>query len=217
MRPKLSVIVSFALLISVTTGFAQNTAQIVDGDTVTQDGITYRLHGIDAPEYGQKCGNSPCGKLAVEAMAVLARGKRLECDNRGSDGYGRTIAVCHADGLDIGAEMVRLGQAWAFVRFSDDYLALEALARTEGIGVWRGEAVAPWVYREQRWSSAQAQEQDAPEGCPIKGNISQNGRIYHPPWSPWYSRTQINTGTGERWFCDEGEAVKAGWRAPKWR
>ncbi|MEM7470267.1 MAG: thermonuclease family protein [Pseudomonadota bacterium] len=91
--------------------YAQDTARIIDGDTVEQDGITYRIHGIDAPEFGQKCGRSPCGKLAVEAMAVLAEGKRLECESLDQDGYGRTIARCYADGLDIGAEMVRLGQA----------------------------------------------------------------------------------------------------------
>lgn len=28
---------------------------IVDGDTLKLSGITYRLHGNDAPEHGQKC------------------------------------------------------------------------------------------------------------------------------------------------------------------
>ncbi|MDA8746648.1 thermonuclease family protein [Litoreibacter sp.] len=214
MRNLVLALIGLALPIA---GVAQETAHIIDGDTIEQDGVTYRIHGIDAPEYGQKCGSSPCGKLSVEALAVLAEGKRLECESLTEDGYGRTIARCTVDGLDIGAEMVRLGQAWAFVRFSDDYVPQETLARAEGVGVWRGEAVAPWIYREQRWDKAKAVEQDAPEGCPIKGNISQNGRIYHPPWSPWYKRTKINTSKGERWFCDEGEAVQAGWRAPKWR
>ncbi len=54
--------------------------------------------------------------------------------------------------------------------------------------------------------------------CPIKGNISKTGeRIYHTPWSPWYSRTKINEATGERWFCDESEAAAAGWRAARFR
>jgi hypothetical protein len=145
---------------------------------------------------------------------AYAEGKRLECVGIEEDGYCRTVAKCHADGLDIGEQMVRLGQAWAFVRFSDDYVKQETLARAERIGVWRGKAVAPWDYRAQRWNTAC---QEAPDGCPIKGNISKSGKIYHPPWSPWYSRTKINTRKGERWFCDEGEAVAAGWRAPAWR
>jgi hypothetical protein len=52
--------------------------------------------------------------------------------------------------------------------------------------------------------------------CPIKGNINSKGeRIYHTPWgSRNYDRTKINTAKGERWFCNEAEAVAAGWRAP---
>ena len=45
------------------------------------------------------------------------------------------------------------------------------------------------------------------------GNISKNGNIYHPPWSPWYTKTKISTEKGERWFCSEREAIDAGWRA----
>jgi hypothetical protein len=52
-------------------------------------------------------------------------------------------------------------------------------------------------------------------GCLIKGNISQNGRIYHVPGSPSYRSTKIDESSGERWFCTEAEAQAAGWRAPK--
>jgi hypothetical protein len=56
----------------------------------------------------------------------------------------------------------------------------------------------------------------APPGrCPIKGNISQNGRIYHVPGSPSYDGTKIDESAGERWFCSEAEARAAGWRAPQ--
>jgi hypothetical protein len=55
-------------------------------------------------------------------------------------------------------------------------------------------------------------------GCPIKGNINDEGEhIYHTPWSPWYSRTKINETKGERWFCDEAEAMAAGWRPARFR
>jgi len=51
--------------------------------------------------------------------------------------------------------------------------------------------------------------------CVIKGNISENGRIYHVPGSPSYDRTKIDESKGERWFCSEAEARAAGWRPPK--
>ena len=55
-----------------------------------------------------------------------------------------------------------------------------------------------------------------PENCRIKGNINMETgeRVYHTPDSPWYARTEIDTGSGERWFCTEREALDAGWRAP---
>ena len=54
-----------------------------------------------------------------------------------------------------------------------------------------------------------------PGGCQIKGNISQNGKIYHVPGSPFYEQTQIDTSKGERWFCTEAEARAEGWRRPR--
>ena len=82
-------------------------------------------------------------------------------------------------------------------------------AQAEKRGIWQGPAQPAWEFRTQKWSVASKR---APEGCPIKGNISDNGRIYHTPWSKWYARTKINTAKGERWFCDEAEAIAAGWR-----
>ncbi|MEM6939163.1 MAG: thermonuclease family protein [Pseudomonadota bacterium] len=155
---------------------AQDVASVIDGDTIEQNGITYRIHGIDAPEYGQNCGDRPCGRQAVDAMAVLAEGQRLDCVELEQDRCGRSITKCSIGGVDIGAAMVSTGNAWAFVRFSDYYLAEEAQARAEGLGIWQGDATPPWVYREQRWNDASS---EAPEGCPIKGNISQNGKIDH--------------------------------------
>ena len=67
------------------------------------------------------------------------------------------------------------------------------------------------MFRHKRWEVA---AQKAPQGCPIKGNISENGRIYHVPWSRDYAKTRIDTAKGERWFCSEKEALEAGWRPP---
>jgi hypothetical protein len=50
-------------------------------------------------------------------------------------------------------------------------------------------------------------------GCDIKGNINSKGeRIYHMPGGEYYAATQIDVGSDERWFCDEAEAMAAGWR-----
>ena len=50
----------------------------------------------------------------------------------------------------------------------------------------------------------------------IKGNIGSGGdRIFHTPESGFYSRTQIDEDSDERWFCTVEEALGAGWRAPQ--
>lgn len=132
----------------------------------------------------------------------------------GWDGYDRLIGVCVNGSREINAELVEQGMAWAFVKYSSDYVDLEEKAREARVGVWRAPTQTPWDYRAEKWKVA---EQEAPEGCPIKGNISKGGHIYHAPWSPWYDRTRVSVEKGERWFCTERDALDAGWRAPRWR
>ncbi len=187
---------------------------IVDGDTLDLDGIRIRLNGIDAPEYGQKCGSWDCGTEALEALDRLIKSGPIDCQPIGDDGYGRVIGKCTVSGADVGAKMVSEGLAYAFRKYSTEYVEEEEEARSKALGIWSGDFQRPWDYRAQKWASA---EQEAPAGCPIKGNISENGQIYHAPWSPWYKRTRISEAKGERWFCSEAEAVAAGWRAPQWR
>jgi len=195
-------------------------AHVVDGDTIKIGPVAIRIHGIDAPEQGQQCdrdggGKWDCGEAATEAMADLVTGKVVECTPLTTDAYRRIVARCRANGLDIGAEMVGRGLAWAYSRYSDDYVEAEGGARERNLGIWRGAAQPAWEYRADRWNRAVA---DAPKGCPIKGNISNKGeRIYHTPWSPAYAKTRIDESKGERWFCDEDEAIAAGWRTARWR
>jgi endonuclease YncB( thermonuclease family) len=61
-------------------------------------------------------------------------------------GTGRTLARCFLDGADINAWMVRQGHAWAFVCYSASYIAQEAAAKAEGIGIWQGEAMPAWEF-----------------------------------------------------------------------
>ncbi len=202
----------FGCTLLATPGISETA--IVDGDTFDLNGVRIRLNGIDAPEYGQKCGSRDCGVEALEALDKLIHSGPIDCQSMGDDGYGRVIGKCSVADQDIGAKLVSDGFAYAFVKYSADYIVEEESARSRGVGVWRGDYQRPWDFRAEKWASS---EQTAPKGCPIKGNISENGQIYHAPWSPWYAKTRINEGKGERWFCSEAEAVAAGWRAPRWR
>jgi endonuclease YncB( thermonuclease family) len=190
-------------------------ARVVDGDTIVVDGERVRLEGIDAPEAGQTCtraGSSepwPCGAAAATALARLIGNGEVSCQRHGLDKYGRMLGVCFLGQQDINAWMVREGHAWAFVKYSTRYVSEEAEARARRAGVWQGDATPAWEYRARHWAQA---EPGAPEGCAIKGNVTQNGKIYHMPWSPWYAQIKIDPGKGRRWFCSEAEALAAGWR-----
>jgi endonuclease YncB( thermonuclease family) len=189
-------------------------ARAVDGDTLEVAGQRVRLEGIDAPEYGQSCsrtwiGTWACGKEAQRTLARMLAGQTVSCENKGSDKYGRMLGVCRVAGEDVNAAMVRRGLAWAFVKYSNSYVKLEAEAKAAGVGIWQGFAEPAWVYRNKRWATA---EEAAPDGCAIKGNVTEKGQIYHMPWSPWYAKVRIDKGRGERWFCSEADAIAAGWR-----
>lgn len=191
-------------------------ARIIDGDTIEIKGDRIRLNGIDAPEASQSCprqwlGSWRCGDAASRQLREIIQKGTVTCEGRERDNYGRLIGTCFVDGRDINAEMVRTGYAWAFTKYSEIYTGEQHEAEAAKVGIWAaGKPVEPaWDYRKNRWQSAQ---QTAPAGCAIKGNISNAGHIYHVPWSPWYDRVSIDTSRGERWFCDEAEAVAAGWR-----
>jgi hypothetical protein len=51
-------------------------------------------------------------------------------------------------------------------------------------------------------------------GCDIKGNASfETGeKIYHVPGGEFYDATTINPDYGERWFCNQADAILNGWR-----
>lgn len=189
--------------------------RVIDGDTIVVDGRHIRLEGIDAPEIGQRCGRRlfgtwACGAAAAEALVAAVKGRTVACESRGKDGYGRTLGICFADGQDVNAYMVREGFAWAFVKYSKSYVREEAEAKSARAGIWTGEAEPAWLFRQNRWARA---EYAAPQGCAIKANISAHGRVYYMPWSPRYASVKIEEEKGERWFCNEADAIDAGWRS----
>ncbi|MEM1307082.1 MAG: thermonuclease family protein [Pseudomonadota bacterium] len=196
--------------------------RVVDGDTVDINGVRLRLEGIDAPEMSQSCRarahtlngtQTPtrvnAGVLARRDLIALIGGGLLTCRATDHGKHGRPLATCFAGTVNINATLVERGAAWAFTKYSDRYVAEQAKARAAGRGVWAMRCQTAAAHRAARWRGGVAQ---APLSCPIKGNISRRGRIYHVPWGRHYARTRVNTRRGERWFCSETEAIAAGWR-----
>lgn len=191
-------------------------ARVIDGDTYDVAGQRIRLFGVDAPEAKQTCtsdrGAWPCGRWATTEVTRRIGGKSITCTGVETDRYGRLVARCTVGGQDIGAMLTRAGIVYAFRKYALDYVDAEKEALFAARGLWRGGSTPPWDYR----ASQQPAAQTVPAAdCAIKGNISGSGRIYHRPGDRSYAKTRINTAKGERWFCSEADARKAGWRAAR--
>ena len=117
--------------------FAGKVMGVSDGDTITvlrgRTPVKIRLHGIDAPETGQDFGTR-----AKQAASDLAFGKVVTVQPRGTDRYGRTVAlVVLPDGRILNHELVRSGYAWWYKKYAPGDTTLEQL-EAEARGARRG-------------------------------------------------------------------------------
>jgi len=195
-------------------------ARVIDGDTIALDSTRIRLHGIDAPEANQRCTRDntswSCGSVSTITLTELIGPSEVACVKRDVDRYGRVVATCFSKGLCLNAQMISLGMAVAYRKYSKDYIGHEASAKAARLGLWSGEFVLPWEWRRGKRLSTKTAASDNKSNatdCQIKGNIGSKGdRIYHIPGSRWYSKTVVSVDKGEQWFCTEVDAKNAGWR-----
>jgi endonuclease YncB( thermonuclease family) len=136
-------------LLGCSFGAAAQTA--LDGDTIRLDGTVYRLWGIDAPERSQVCPDGwRAGRLAMDHLIGLMRARHVTCKARDQDRHGRTVALCHADRKDLGAEMVSAGMARAYASQSWDYLPREWWAWAHDRGLHAHDCETPWDWRARQ-------------------------------------------------------------------
>jgi endonuclease YncB( thermonuclease family) len=139
--------------VDAATAFAGTVSYVSDGDTLWVQPDTgdlprkLRIQGIDAPEICQTGGESSRAVLTRHAL-----NKRVEVTVRGHDVYGRGLARIRLDGHDLGAQMVRAGQAWSYRwrRSPGPYAAEEAVARQSRRGLFAvGQPELPHDFRKR--------------------------------------------------------------------
>lgn len=188
--------------------------RVIDADTVDVGETRVRLHAIDAPEQDQLCqteqgADFACGTWATEQVVDAFGGQHAVCHQVDMDRYGRVVAKCAVQGVDMGKHIVREGWAFAYRRYGPDYDLEEKAAYVAGRGLHAFQLQPPAEFRQ---AQAKGHARLHPS-CAIKGNISDHGRVFHVPGQKFYQRTKIHEASGERWFCSETEALRAGWRA----
>lgn len=125
---------------------------VMDGDTVVlvrpgqPEPVKLRLDGVDAPESCQ-----PGGMASRDALIRLALRKQVLVTDMGQDSYGRQVGRLSVEGLDLGAEMVGSGMAWAY-RFRTGrgpYAGLQREAQQDKRGLFAASdaAMSPPVFR----------------------------------------------------------------------
>lgn len=135
--------------------FSAKVIRIIDGDTMEilykNNPIKIRLAHIDCPE---KRSRQPFGTQAKTALSDLCFGQIVTVHSEKLDRYGRLIAVVTNNKKQIvNQEMIKLGMAWHFTKYSSDktYAQLAQEARKKKVGLWHElNPIPPWIWRKPK-------------------------------------------------------------------
>jgi len=179
---------------------------VSDGDTITvmHDGMAekIRLYGIDCPEKGQAF-----GKRAKKFTSSMVFGRIVEARPITTDRYGRTIAWIYFDGACLNEELLKVGLAWHYKRYSSEkHLAeLETEARQKKAGLWRDTyPVPPWDFRHGKRTVTKPRPSTDSQGIVYHGNVKS--KKFHRP-----SCRDYNCRNCTAIFQSREEAIRAGY------
>lgn len=196
-----NIIVAGALTASLGIGFWASKAfyevtSVTDGDTfVTKEKQYIRLDSVNAPEI-----DSCLGKEARAELEKLVLNKKVFLKVTYTNG-SRLIASAYTISGNVGELMLKKGMA----TFTDKgtqkgsgLLETANIARSKRLGVYSSictQSVNPVNPK-----------------CNIKGNLNNSNlnKFYRYPSCDLYDITLIQLHLGDKWFCSEREALKAG-------
>lgn len=143
-------------------GFRAKVMQVKDGDTIvikpleSEQFLTCRLHGIDAPETFHPRFGMPgqrFGEEAAKELKKLIMGEIVEITTMDARSHNREICIVKKEGLDVNLAMIKRGYAWAYRRhlsppYASNYMKAEREARKKKLGLWRDtNPNPPWEFR----------------------------------------------------------------------
>lgn len=122
----------------------------IDGDSLiveTDSGQReVRIKGIDAPEYGQD--GFTTAKRKVQSLSL---GQEVTLSDLEIDKYGRTASnvIVNSNGKCLAQELAEDGSAYPDPRGTTKNIKnLSKKAKKKSLGVWKGNQMAPWEFRD---------------------------------------------------------------------
>ena len=231
------------LLVALAAGPARAADVVVrDGDTLQLGDTTYKLDGVDAPEFDQICVDDhadpwACGVDTRDKVAALIGTGAVHCDDLGPAPSYKTwrLGLCRIEGESesLNAQIVRAGYATAILAAGTQrFAAEEADARDRQRGLWHGCFVAPQEFRrhvtdgrllgascrgdkDQELRAALFPDEPAmPPRCAIKAKVAVRARITGNigVYQLQGCPSYASLTKPSRWFCSEEDAQAAGFR-----
>lgn len=202
-----SVVAALAAISVVGAGLAfrhvvdpyEKVFKIADGDTfiLENNKQTVRLFGLDAPE-PDNC----YGPEATQKLDSLLSKRKVQLKEPLVDHFGRVVALVYVDGKLINEIMIRQG----FAAYQSEpgsgkeiMKAAHEFAESHKLGIY---------------SSLCTDASPPDPKCAIKGNhdLDRDENVYLTPKCPYYDLVLVRRFEGDRWFCSESEAQKAGFK-----
>ena len=222
MKP-LVILLGISLLCNTAFVFSSWQRNIVvsvpDGDSLQlRDGRRIRLLGVDAPERGRCMADN-----SREALETIAKNRHVRLKNVVTDDYGRQLAHVIIEDFPTWISYIR----YRFFRsnevtnkrrtFIDPFI--NRLMIEQGLAKFTGSKNE--YYDTLKTAQTNAKEhylgiwsetcrKTTNPDCSIKGNIRAGKKTYLMETCKNYDQTIIDTSYGDRWFCTEDEAVRAG-------
>jgi micrococcal nuclease len=132
--------------------------KIIDGDTLylnsNGEEIKIRLQYIDAPELNQSFGKE--SQLILESLVL---NKLIIFKGSKKDRYHRLLGILFLNDEDINLHMIKIGAAWHYKKYAkfdqaeEHYLVYdeyEHQAQLKKIGLWKENAISPWLWRKNK-------------------------------------------------------------------
>ena len=166
---------------------SSGTRQRRDGRPLRVSGRLVRLAGIDAPNPAQTLRRRPNGRAGRAPRPPPALWREwcgpqgfVRTERRRFRRWPRTLPTA------VPVTSTSLPNSCArdtFLPVTDpaaEYAGEEETAKAEKLGIWQGQNDQPDAWRTKIWDEA---KRAAPDGCPIKGSVRSEGRVYSMPWS----------------------------------